>query len=202
MKTKTLPLRSLSALAAASIVAAAMSAGRAAATTRDVAYQFRCPAGYPGDVNRAHPNSIEPALIDAAAPPLLYGNAVVIGANNGVRQMAAGDTGLTKIYGIVARDYPTQQMSGGPSAPAGAMAPPVTGALSIVRYGYVMVRVNGTPTKGAAAFLWVAASSGNHVQGTWEAAATGGSTIQIANAEFNGPPDSAGNVELIVWESV
>ncbi len=42
------------------------------------AFTFRAGAGFPGNVTRQENSIIEPALIDAAAPPLLYGVPVVI----------------------------------------------------------------------------------------------------------------------------
>lgn len=189
----------LSALAAAAIMAVATDVR---ARTTDVSFQYRAPAGFPGDINRAHPFSVEPVMQNVTNPVLLYGNAMIIDTStNSGRQPLAGDTALTRIYGVAAREYPVQQTTGGMSATLGVAAPPTNQALSCMREGYVMVRCNGTPTKDGAVFLWIAASTGNHVQGTFEAAATGGSTIAISNAKFNGPGDTAGVVELILWMS-
>jgi hypothetical protein len=56
----------------------------------------------------------------------------------------------------------------------------------------------GTPAKGAPVFIWVAAASGNHVVGGWEAVASGANTIQLdAKSYFNGPPDANGITELV-----
>ena len=172
------------------------------AATRDVAFTYRMGAGYPGDVNRMHPASIEPVKINTTTPPTLYGSAVVVDtATNSVRKMAAGDTALTKLYGIMVRPYPTQQSTGGMSAALGSAAPPVAGVADVLRDGYAMTKVNGTPTKGGTVYLWIAADSGNHVQGMFEAASGGASTITVANALFNGPPDASGNVEIQVWKA-
>lgn len=191
---------SLSLTAAAAIMAVGLTAGRVLGKTRDVSYGYRMPAGYAGDINRAHPFSVEPALPDTSAPPLLYGCAVLVNTTtNSVRQVASGDTAVTRIYGIVARDFPVQQVAQtGMNTTPGSGIPPTNRALSIMRWGYVMVRVNGTPTKNGNVYLWIAASTGNHVQGTFEAAATGGSTILLANASFNGPPDANGICEMVI----
>ena len=187
----------LSALAAAAMLAT----GSARARTTDVSYTYRCPAGYPGDINRAHPFSVEPVMQNATTPCTLHGEAIIIDtATNSGRKVAAGDTALTRIYGIVAREFPAQQTQS-MQATIGVGAPPTNQPLSAMREGYVMVRCNGTPTKDGAVYLWIAASTGNHVQGTFETAATGGSTIQVTNAKFNGPGDSAGCAELILWMS-
>lgn len=172
---------------------------RGRARAGDVAFTYRMGAGFPGDVNRTHPFSVEPALQDPTNPILGYGFACVVNtAANSVRQMAAGDTALTAVYGILARPYPTQQQSGGMSSPFGQQVPPATGVVDVLKQGYVMVPIVGQPTKGGAVFVWVAASSGSHVQGGFEAAATGGSTIALgARITFNGPPDANGIGELI-----
>jgi hypothetical protein len=190
---------SLSQVAAAAIIATGLTAGKVYAKTRDVAYTYRAPAGFAGDINRAHPFSVEPALPNAANPPLLYGDAVMVdSATNSVRQILSTDTAVIRIYGIVSRDYPTQQTTGGMSTTPGTQVPPTNRALSIMRWGYAMVRVNGTPRKNDPVFLWVAASTGNHVQGTFETAASAGNTAALTNCTFNGPPDANGICEIVV----
>ena len=159
--------------------------------TRDAAFTYRMGAGFPGDVNRTHPASILPGLIDAANPPLLYGNPALINpASGGYRQVLGTDTAVTQIDAVVVRPYPVQQLSGGPSAAFGVGAPPVSGVADFLEWGFVMVKVVGTPTKKGAVFVWVAASSGAHVQGGFESVASGANTIAITNAVFNGPPDA------------
>lgn len=194
---KTNPTRALSAVAAAAMIAAASCMARG--KTRDVSYPFRCPAGFAGDLNRAHPASVEPGYIDVSNPPAFYGLAVLVNrTTNSIRGMAAGDTGVLRIYGINLREYPVQQLSGGAQAAPGAIAAPISGPISVCRDGYVMVKVNGAVTKDGLVYVWVAASSGAHVQGGFEAAATGGSTAAIVNAVYNGPADANGICEVIV----
>ncbi len=171
--------------------------------TRDVAFTYRMGAGFAGDINRTHPFSSEASLIDPTNPPLGYGLAVLpVAASNGVRQMAAADQGGTYIYGVTVRPYPTQQQSGGMSASIGTTTPPVSGVIDILKLGYIMVPIvntGGAPaTKGGAVFVWCAASGGGHLQGGFETAATGGSTIALplTFATFNGPADSSGIGEL------
>lgn len=167
--------------------------------TMDVAYGFRMNTGFPGDVNRTHPFSIEPTLNNATNPLDVYGNAVVIdSATNSVRKILATDTGVTSIYGIGVRPFPTQQLSGGPNAAFGVAGVNATQPLDVLRSGYFMSKVVGTPAKGAPAFLWIAASSGNHVQGGFEAASGGASTVQLTNVFFNGPAGTDGVGELFI----
>lgn len=165
-------------------------------------FAFRMGAGFAGDVNRTHPASVEPAFNDAANPVLSAGLACLINAGkNGVRQVAAGDTAVTKIYGVAVRAYPLQDP--GTSNPYGATgqgaeALPSGQAIDVLRSGYINVPVVGNPGKGDAVFVWVAASGGGHTQGGFEAAASAGNTAAIANAQFNGAPDSNGITEIVV----
>lgn len=174
--------------------------------THDVAITYRMGAGFAGDINRVHPFHAEPALADPTNPPTLTGQPVIaVAASNGVRALLATDTALTAIYGITVREYPTQPNSsvlfgslstqgfGG----AGNVGP--AQALTILRSGYIMVKVSGSVAvaKGGAVHVWIAASSGTHVQGGFEAVATAGSTIPLdAKSSWNGPADANGIAEL------
>lgn len=171
--------------------------------TRDVAFGFRMGAGFPGDVNRSHPASIEPCLIDSLAPPTQYGQAVLVDpTTQGVRPYVAGDQSNTvpSGYGVTVRPFPTQQASASNYGAAGfgSVTPPATGIMDVLRSGYIMavLAAGGTPVKGGAVYIWAAASAGAHVQGGFEAAYTAGSTTQLLNATFNGSPDASGNVEI------
>lgn len=182
------------------LAVAAAYLGRA--VTCDVAIGYRMGAGYPGDVNRTHPFSVEPGLMDATNPIAAYGNAALINtAANSFRGLIASDTAVTKIAGVLVRPYPTQQQSGGMSASLGSATPPTSGVVDVLRTGYAMVKVPAgtSPTKGGAVYVWVAASTGSHVQGGFETAASAGNTAAIANAYFNGPADANGNYEIMVF---
>jgi len=171
--------------------------------TQDVAFAFRMGAGFPGDVNRTHPASIEPCLIDANAPVTAFGQPVLVDATTqGVRPFAAGDQSNTVAagYGVTVRPYPFQQSSASNygAAAIGAGAPPITGIVDVLRSGYIMavLAAGGSPVKGGAVYVWSAASAGAHVQGGVEAAYSAGNTTQLLNATFNGSPDASGNVEI------
>ncbi len=174
-------------------------ASKVRAKTRDVAFQFRMFTGFAGDVNRTHPFSVEPNQNDATNPVDLYGNAVLVNtAANTVRKVLATDTAVTTIYGIAVRPFPTQQSTGGSAASFGVGGPAPNQPVDVLRFGYFMSKVVGTPTKDQAAFLWIAANSGNHVQGGFEAATGGASTVQLTNVFFNGPAGTDGVGELFV----
>ncbi len=170
--------------------------------TRDAAFTYRMGAGFPGDVNRTHPASIEPCLIDASAPPTAFGQPVVVDATTqGVRPLAAGDAALDAIYGVTVRPYPFQADAGTNygAASFGAAAPPASGVIDVLRAGYIMMKANvgSAPVKGGRVFIWVAATAGNHIQGQLESAASAGNTIELdEKTYFNGTPDADGVVEV------
>lgn len=167
-----------------------------------VVFKFRMNAGSPGEVNRSHPCTIEPALIDASAPPTAYGQAVVVDpTTQGVRPLVAGDSALTDIYGITVRPYPLQQNSASPSL--GAATPPTSGVIDVLRSGYILVQgYTGISTvKGGNVYIIVSVTSGVYVQGYFSAtSAPGGSTtIEITGNDktsFNGTQDAVNVVEV------
>ncbi len=171
--------------------------------TRDAAFKFRMGAGFAGDVNRSHPASIEPCLIDAAAPPTQYGQPVLVDATTqGVRPFAAGDQSNTVAagYGLTVRPYPTQQASASNfgQADIGAAIPLTSGVLDVLRAGYIMVQIPAgqAPVKGSPVYVWAAASTGAHILGGVEATYSAGNTTQLLNATFNGSPDATGVAEI------
>lgn len=190
-------------LIAAAALAAVMQFGPVRARTNDVAFTYRMGAGFPGDVNRTHPVSILPGLMNTTNPVRLYGDPVLIDtATNSYRAFLATDTAVTKLAGVLARPFPTQQTSGGMSSALGAATPPTSGVVDVVDEGFVLVRCNNyvalPPTKGGAVYIWVTANSGVHVQGGFESINNGVNTVAITNARFNGPPDSNGVCEVQV----
>jgi len=169
-----------------------------------VAYTYRMPAGFAGDVNRTHPAAVEPALTCVATPPTKYGQIVVVDtATNSVRPLAAGDQSdatLLTPWGVTVRPFPTQQTAGGMTSTIGAATPPVTGGIDVLRSGYIMGQLNANvaaATKGGTVYVWCAATSGDHVQGGYETAFSAGNTVTLdARYKYNGPADSTGIVEI------
>lgn len=176
--------------------------------TCDTAIAFRMGAGFPGDVNRGHPSSIQPALNSPINPVAAYGLGVLIdtagGANNGVRSLSGGDAAITDIWGVAVRPFPIQQSTTGNNygaVPYGAIQPPLNQPIDVLRGGYIMVNVNGACVKGGAVFIWTGATGGGHTQGGFEATANGGVTTAVLNTllyMYNSPPDSNGVAELIL----
>jgi hypothetical protein len=163
-----------------------------------MAFTFRMGAGNIGSVNRYHPAVIEPAPISGTVPPAIGLACVIDATTKTLRLVQAGDTALTDIYGILVRPWPFQQ--GTTPNFSGAVAFGTANAVSaqfgvwdVLRSGYIIVPIVGTPGKGDPVFVWVAAASGAHIQGGFEAASTGGSTLTLTSLKttFQGPPDAA-----------
>lgn len=175
------------------------------AKTRDVAFLYRMGAGSPGDVNRTHPASIEPCLMDTTNPPALFGVPVVVNpTSQGVRGVLVADFGATTVYGIAVRSYPIQQSSATNfgAIPFGTGAPAAGQPLDVLRSGYIMVQLPAgapTPKKGGAVFIWAAATTGVHVLGGFESVTSAGNTIALdpSRTTFNGSPDANGVVEIV-----
>lgn len=190
------------------VLAALMGPPLRRGITHDVAFPFRMGAGFPGDVNRAHPASIVPALINTSVQaPRAYGDAVLIDtATNSMRGVIAADGSVTaaRIEGVLVRPFPSQQQTGNAlNSPIGAGTPPSAGAMDYIEDGFVMVKLpaGASVTKGGAAFVWCAATAGNNIQGAFVAAASGTNTLSVTNARFNGPADAQGNAELRIFKA-
>jgi hypothetical protein len=176
------------------------------AITHDVAFPFRMGAGFAGDVTRSHPSAtIEPNRQSATAPVLGFGLGVLFDpATASVRQIVIGDIAVVDIYGISVRFYPGQgapptgQYGQEPLGTATLGGPPTNQPIDILRQGYILVKVVGACRKGDPVFLWAAPSSGGHVQGSFEIAASAGNTIALGSGKttFNSGPDANGIAEV------
>jgi len=167
--------------------------------THDTAFQFRMGAGFQGAVNRSHPVTIEPCLMDTGFPVLFYGSAVVAdaAAPNGVRIPATGDA-ATAIYGFAVRPYPIQPTTGSLTSAFGTVAPPTNQALDVMRSGYMIVLLQGAAPafKGSIVQVTTVAGSGYVVGGVSVDTVAGTQVALDRKSSFNGPADSAGLVEL------
>jgi hypothetical protein len=158
------------------------------------AFTFRMPFGIPGDISRASIATVEAQPFGATAFPS-YGVPVKLVAGLVVPISAIGDA----IYGILVRPFPTQGANA--SDPLGTSVPPTTGIANILRRGYITIFNNLNGTNAAApvgqVYIWAAASGAGHIQGSFEAAATGGSTTTaLIPATFMSAADASGFVEI------
>lgn len=171
-----------------------------------MAFPFRMGNGFAGSVNRFHPATIVPQPIDPTNPPSIGLAGVIDATSNKFRIIGTGDSALVDIWGIVVRPWPFQQGNSPSPNFVGAVGfggvQPVSqqfGVWDILRSGYIMVPVVGAPVLGGSVNVWFAAASGAHVQGGFEAGATGGSTFAISGndkTQFNSGADAFGVAEI------
>jgi hypothetical protein len=146
--------------------------------TVDVSFLAQSPIGFIGRVTRSVPAPrIFPDPNDATNPVPYYGLAAMATATNTLRSLLATDAGASGIAAIIAAAFPTQQTSGGMSAPFAALTPIPSGILlDGARTGSMIVYCNSaqapTANKISPVFAWCAASSTTHVQGGFETAAS------------------------------
>jgi hypothetical protein len=98
------------------------------------------------------------------------------------------------------RPYPTGGSNIG-NDPLGISSVPRSGICDVMVRGYAGILLSGAAAakKGGTVYVWYAASAGAHVQGGFEAAATGGSTLALPDKYyFTGPADANGNCEIAV----
>lgn len=189
------------------LISLALAAAFATARVRttDVAFTYRMGAGFAGDVNRTHPASIFPALLNGTNPIAAYGFPGLANAADGtVRGFIAADQGTTvSAAGVLVRPYPVQQSSGGMSQTLGGSAAPAANQpQDFLDAGFILVKVpaGSAPQRGATVYVWCTASSGAHVQGGFEIAASAGNTAVLKNAAFVGGADANGIAEVRVWQ--
>ena len=169
------------------------------------AFTFRMGSGFPGTISRQVGNTtVISNPIDVSNPPTYYGEAVVYDTTAlGMRPVAIATD--TAINGFVVRAFPTE--GGFPSNPGvdpfgtANLLVGLNGSSNVVDVlsrGFISLLLGGSTAakRYAPVYVWAAASSGAHVLGQVEAAATSGSTLLIPNAFFLGPADSNGVVEV------
>lgn len=205
--------KSLIALAALAVVSAAFS-NKSRAYTRDVSYGYRMPAGFAGEVNRTHPASIFPAMLNATTPPRSYGVAVIFDTGtNTVKGLAAAqqsDATPLAIAGVIARPYPVQASSSagsyGQQALTDATSVQTDRPNDVLEDGFVMVQVRGASpmslTIDSDVYVFCSADEAGHVLGGFETAFIMGKTVKVSNAKYRGPTDSGGIGELRIFPAV
>lgn len=149
------------------------------------AYLNRMPAGIPGRVSRRNGVTLEPIQLGSG---MLFGAPGKVVAEKFV-PLADGDT-VDVIYGFLASQYPTQSdmaSLGGGSAAEGTVQ-------SVMRRGYMTVRITGgTAAKDAPVYVVTAASA--ETVGSLSAS-SGTGLAAIPGCTFMGGADGDGNVEI------
>ena len=153
------------------------------------------PMGVPGDLSRQHA-IVESWNQNVTTPVTLFGVPVKEGAVDGtISPIAAADV-TASVIGFLVRAFPSQ---GGLSTNEayGAGTPPVAGILSVMREGYMVVKVNGgVPAAQGAVYVRTVAGAGPLVVGGVEASADGANSFVLTGATFTGGPDADGNAEI------
>ena len=146
------------------------------------AYQFRMPAGFAGDLQRAEAATIETQQIDPATYPTAFGVPVKL-VSGKVQPIASSDP-ASAVYGFNLRAYPIQ---GNGTDPLGTSTPPTSGMTDILKRGYCMVTLNGATAaaKNGAVYVRVGnASAGKPIGGI--EAGPDNSVASVANAGNTG----------------
>jgi len=157
------------------------------------AYQYRMPAGIPGDVTRQSAAKIEPQVLNASLPFAGYGLFGKLASNKFV-PVGSGDA-ASAVYGLLVRPFPITGANA--SDPLGTSVPPTTGLADVLRSGYANVKNNaGTPQAGGQVYIRVAAAAAGKPIGGIEAAADSTNTIAVAGCIFMSAADASGNVEI------
>lgn len=158
------------------------------------AFQYRMPAGFAGDVQRAEVATIETQIIDSSAPPAAFGVPVKMVGGKIQPINNAADTAAS-VYGFNVRAYPIQ---GNGTDPLGTATPPTSGVTDILKRGYIIANLGGTTdaAKNGTVYVRVANASAGKPIGGVEAAADSTNTVALTNAYFTGPKDAYGVVEI------
>lgn len=159
-----------------------------------VAYVTRVPAGFVGLVTRFDSITVQPEVVDSAAPPTAFGRFVKL-VSGKVQPLASGDAGSV-VYGVLVNPYPHQSTTNGLGT---AATPPTSGLLSIMKRGYIAVKlVVGTAAKNGAVYVVTTAGGSVAVEDivTSASPAGGGTAVAVTGAVFMGPADANGIVEI------
>lgn len=162
-----------------------------------VAYLNRIDTGYAGDMTREPgPGDIVNENLDPTVDwtKQAFGIPVVY-SGSGLISPVTGDTTAADIKGFLVRSFPGRAVTLG-----GLTAYPVagSGASDVARRGFMAVTLRGAAAavKGGAVYVRIANAGAGQTIGGIEAAADGTNTIELANAQFEGPAGADGVTEI------
>ena len=121
------------------------------------AYQYRMPAGFAGDLQRAEAAVIEPQIIDPAAPPAAFGLPVKM-VSGKIQPINSASDVPNSVYGVNLRPYPIQ---GNGTDPLGTSTPPTSGVTDILKRGYVNILLGGSTAAAKDGRVWVRVANAN-----------------------------------------
>lgn len=164
-----------------------------------VAYLLRMDTGYAGALTREPgPGDIVNEVLDSATDwsAVPFSSPVKYNTSGKIVPLASGDT-ADVIEGLLVRTYPGRAVD----FTGTASYPQINGgAVPVARRGFMNVVLQGaTPAKkGGSVYIRVAGATGTEIVGGFEAAAdaTAGNTIELPNAQFEGPAGADGVTEI------
>jgi len=153
------------------------------------------PMGVPGDLSRSHA-IVESYNQNVTTPVGKYGVPVKLGAvADTISPIAAAGTSAS-VVGFLVRDFPSQGGSLSNEA-FGVAVPPLSGPLSVLKEGYIIVKNNaGTPAKEGVVYMRIGTPTADKPIGGIEAVADGADTVVLVDAQFMGAADAEGNAEI------
>lgn len=139
-----------------------------------VAFVYRMNNGIPGDLTRQSIATVESQLFDSATPFSAYGLPGKIDSNGKFAPVGSGDTSAS-VYGFLVRPFPVTGVNA--TDPLGTSVPPTSGPASILKRGYINVKINaGTAAINSPVYFRTANPSGAKVVGGIEATLEWGSS--------------------------
>ena len=157
------------------------------------AFLFRAPSGVAGDITRQLDTTVESGLLNAANAPAAFGAPVKI-VSGKFEAIEAGDA-AADFAGIISRIAPS--IAGDTAQTFASGTPNAESVQGIVVSGYInVVCPVGTPARGGAVYMRVAAATGKAV-GDLEATADGTDNVLLAGVTWAVDGKDASNVAEI-----
>lgn len=147
------------------------------------AYLYQAPNGVAGDVTRTDESNVEPAMLVAASS--VYAQAFGIPmkyVSGGIQQFNGGAETPADFAGVLVREVPS--ISGNALSGFSTNIPNPDVPQGLIVRGYVSVKcVSGTPARGGAVFVQIAANGGVAV-GDFRTTDDGANAIELSNVTW------------------
>lgn len=157
------------------------------------AYLYRAPSGVPGDVTRTDETNVEPAMLVAASS--VYAQAFGIPmkyVTGGIQQFNGGAETPASFAGVLIREVPS--IAGSIAQGFNDSIPNPLQVQGLAVRGYVsVICLTGTPARGGAVYVQIAAQSGRPV-GSFHTTDDGADAILLDNVTWATDGKDADNV--------
>lgn len=161
-------------------------------------YLFQAPTGVPGDVTRTDESNVEPAMLVAASGVFAQAFGIPMKyTTGGIQQFNGGAEVPGDFAGVLIREVPS--IGGNANQGFTDNIPYPDQVQGLLVRGYVSVLcVRGTPARGGAVFVQIAANGGVAV-GAFCATDDGANAIQLDNVTWaTDGKDASNNAEIRV----